>query len=139
MKEPEITRRVSLTNTEIEILIGLCSGFDGEIIKSLHERFIGLAKENADPEFQRIRKAFQDACQRGHSREGEREVDADCEVSLGDDSGAYVMTWTWVSDDDANLCRARHAHYEDGGDGFDGECPSCADKTAAAEEGEGDE
>jgi hypothetical protein len=32
------------------------------------------------------------------SREGELEVDEDAIVSMGDDPGAYVQTWLWVSD-----------------------------------------
>lgn len=30
-------------------------------------------------------------------------------------------------------CRTCGDRYEDGGDGWDGECPSCADRTAALE------
>ncbi len=29
---------------------------------------------------------------------GELEVDEDATVSMGDDPGAYVQTWLWVSD-----------------------------------------
>jgi hypothetical protein len=32
-------------------------------------------------------------------------------------------------DDDDNTCRTCGEPYEEGGDGYDGECPSCADKT----------
>ena len=38
-------------------------------------------------------------------------------------------------DNDDDICRTCGEEYADGGDGFDGECPSCADKTAI-EEGE---
>lgn len=31
--------------------------------------------------------------------------------------------------DDKEVCRTCGARYDDGGDGFDGECPTCADKT----------
>jgi hypothetical protein len=33
-------------------------------------------------------------------REGELEVDDNAIVSVSDDDGAYVMTWSWVSADD---------------------------------------
>jgi hypothetical protein len=36
-----------------------------------------------------------------------------------------------------NACRTCGAKYADGGDGFDGECPSCADRRAAAAEENG--
>ncbi|WP_143062010.1 hypothetical protein [Faunimonas pinastri] len=34
-----------------------------------------------------------------------------------------------AEEENEDLCRTCGAQYEDGGDGFDGECPSCADKT----------
>ncbi|MBX4911454.1 hypothetical protein HJA82_29510 [Rhizobium bangladeshense] len=64
------------------------------------------------------------------------EVDDDAVVSPGDDPGAWVQAWIWIrndeagiSEDDEDVCRTCGAEYEDGGDGFDGECPDCADKT----------
>lgn len=36
-------------------------------------------------------------------REGECEVDSGAIVSKGEDAGAYVMAWLWVSDDDAGV------------------------------------
>jgi predicted dehydrogenase len=38
-----------------------------------------------------------------NAREGEFEVDEPAVVSRGDDDGAYVMGWMWVSNDDAGL------------------------------------
>ena len=37
--------------------------------------------------------------------------------------------------DDDDLCRVCGDQYDDGGDGYDGMCPSCADKV----ENEGDD
>lgn len=34
---------------------------------------------------------------------GEMEVDDDAVVSLGDDPGAYVMCWQWVTNEDAGI------------------------------------
>jgi len=45
--------------------------------------------------------------------EGELEVDDDAVVSLSDDEGAYVQTWTWISDIEAGLVKI---------------CPDCADE-----------
>lgn len=44
--------------------------------------------------------------------EGELECDDDAAVSMSDDLGAYVMTWTWVSDLEA---------------GLEKECPDCGE------------
>ena len=44
--------------------------------------------------------------------EGELECDDDAVVSMSDDLGAYVMTWTWVSDLEA---------------GLEKECPDCGE------------
>ncbi len=65
------------------------------------------------------------------------EIDDDPRVSLGADPGAWVHAWVWVKDDEAGVqteddhdkCRTCGESYEDGGDGYDGECPTCADKT----------
>jgi hypothetical protein len=37
------------------------------------------------------------------ARDGEIEIDEDAVVSIGDDSGAYVQAWLWVSDEAAGL------------------------------------
>lgn len=37
------------------------------------------------------------------ARDGEIEVDESPVISKGDDPGAYVQAWLWVSDDDAGL------------------------------------
>lgn len=33
-------------------------------------------------------------------KEGDLEIDDDCVASVGDDYGAYVMVWKWISNDD---------------------------------------
>lgn len=40
------------------------------------------------------------AAQRIYNDEGLIEVDDETAVSVGSDSGAYVMAWVWVSDED---------------------------------------
>ncbi|AGC36139.1 hypothetical protein B7L88_gp149 [Rhizobium phage RHEph10] len=75
----------------------------------------------------------------------EMEVDDDAVVSPGSDPGAFVQAWIWVRNDEAGVqdeddedaCRDCGAHYEDGGDGYNGRCPDCADK--AEEEGRADD
>lgn len=55
-------------------------------------------QENVIPEAEK----YIDAAARKGS-EGSLEVDADAVVSMGDDAGAYVMAWLWVTDDDAGI------------------------------------
>lgn len=40
-------------------------------------------------------------------KEGTLEVDESAVVSFGDDDGAYVMTWSWVSNEEAGVTDAR--------------------------------
>jgi hypothetical protein len=60
-------------------------------------------------------------------------------LSEGEDNGAFVLTWSWVDFDGTKFdkeadacpdCGAVEGTPEWGtvGDGFDGYCPSCADK-----------
>lgn len=125
----KITRRVPLTETEIKILVGMLDGFDGQIINSLQEKLIALVKENQDPEHQRLVAAYRAGVT--ELEDGAIEMDEDAEVSMGEDPGAYVMVWAWVSNEDAGLCRTCACTYNHAGDGWDGECPDCADKTEA--------
>lgn len=46
-------------------------------------------------------------------RDGELEVDEDAVVSVSDDDGAYVMSWQWVSDEDAGIEREEEEEYEE--------------------------
>lgn len=36
-------------------------------------------------------------------RDGELELDENAKISEGDDNGAYIQTWMWVSFDDTDL------------------------------------
>lgn len=58
------------------------------------------------------------------------EVDDNAIVSKGDDNGAYVMAWVWVSDEDAGIehCDKCDAVLPEAGDGYDGLCAECADE-----------
>jgi hypothetical protein len=42
----------------------------------------------------------------GHVSEGELEVDVPAVVSRGDDPGAYVMAWIWITDEEAGVSPA---------------------------------
>lgn len=61
-------------------------------------------------------------------------------VSPGADDGAWVLTWTWVSDADADIERCSECNANlavDSGEGYGSLCGSCADK-AMADDGEDD-
>lgn len=66
------------------------------------------------------------------------EIDDEPAVSAGED-GRWVAAWVWVSNDDVEACEECGAipgtsDYGTVGDGFDGLCPSCADKAEEDDE-----
>lgn len=50
-----------------------------------------------------------------------------------DGGETFHIDLTAIREDEDGHCRTCGQPYEDGGDGYDGECPDCADKTFAAE------
>lgn len=72
----------------------------------------------------------------------ELEIDADAVVSAGADPGAWVHAWIWITNTEAGVvnddkCRDCSEEYAQGGDGYNGRCPDCADK--AEKEGRSDD
>lgn len=57
---------------------------------------------------------------KNHAVEGELEVDDDAIISWGDDGGAYVQGWIWISDQEAGL-----ADVNDEDDAGDDVCDIC--------------
>jgi len=47
--------------------------------------------------------AYQRAADEHYGRDGELEIDDGAVVSRGDDAGAYVLAWRWVTDREAGL------------------------------------
>ena len=45
---------------------------------------------------------YREAASEMFHRDGELEIDADAKISRGDDEGAYVQAWVWVSNADLN-------------------------------------
>lgn len=71
----------------------------------------------------------------------ELEIDEDAIVSRGDDPGAWVHAWIWITDDEAGapsdededenedeLCEVCGEPLDEAGDGWDCKCADCADK-----------
>lgn len=65
------------------------------LLKHIEEH---IAEQNSDSA-QRYRAAAQTA----KNDEGELEIDDEALVSMGDDDGAYVQAWVWVTDAEAGL------------------------------------
>jgi hypothetical protein len=125
---------INFTTDELKILTAALENhsavFDGEDrikILALIEKL--EPDDRSSPE----RDAYRNAVETSD----ELEVDDDAIVSMGADPGAWVHAWVWVTneragieeDEDENVCRTCGEEYPEGGDGFDGECPDCADKT----------
>lgn len=123
-------RRVSLTIHELTMITAAVGHTKLVSFEELKQKIQAVIDEESDPEFRKIRDAYRDAVT---TRDGETEQDGDAEVSLGDDPGAYVMTWTWVPAEDAGVCISCGELFGTAGDGWMGECPDCADISASQE------
>lgn len=75
-----------------------------------------------------IKGAYLDAA-REYVSEGDLELDDNAVVSISSDGGAYVQMWKWIGAEEAGVCRTCYDALTNDGDGFDGECGNCADKT----------
>lgn len=74
----------------------------------------------ADKKAAGVAAIYRQAAKRKHHREGEIEVDDGAKVSLGDDAGAYVQAWIWVSESDAGIVTDEASEII---------CTTCGDKT----------
>lgn len=64
-----------------------------------------------------------------YGEDGKVEVDGDAVVSHGDDPGAYVMAWVWVTEDEMGISKECEGCFERHPVGVleDGLCPACCD------------
>lgn len=70
------------------------AAFDRMGRKYIHDLIAKAQRELADPKLAAYRAA-------ADTEEGEPEVDPDAVVSVSD-GGAYVMSWQWITDEEAN-------------------------------------
>lgn len=104
---------INVPNTTVERLIAvLAANGMGEFAKQIRET-LEMERTHAT-EFMKYREA-------APGEWAEVEVDPDAVVSTGDDSGAYVMTWVFVTKEDAGI-----------GDGSDGKHKYLSTPKAAA-------
>ena len=101
--QPEIAsrrRRVQMTVEEIQLAADALRQMTISASVNLAQSLQAIVDEEMDP----AHRVLVDAYRAGVVvRDGEMEMDDDAEVSIGEDPGAYVMVWTWVSNEDASL------------------------------------
>ena len=84
-------------------------------LEYVRERIAGYTELNSNPDAAAYRAA-------APQMDGEVETDEDAVISISDDGGAYVMTWSWVGSEDAGLTEP---------------CPHCFSQVRKGEASEG--
>ena len=105
-----------------------CSDPDAQALYALIDKARSLVKDDGQISSLAL-KAYREAAIDQYGNEGEVEIDDDAIVSLGDDDGAYVEAWVWVNKEEAGICRECGEPNANNGEGFDGLCGNCANKT----------
>jgi hypothetical protein len=93
-------RRVSLSIEELDFMQAALAMVPLPKATELREKLGGFIFEELDPERRRLVDAYRAGVR---VEDGVTELDDDAEVSMGEDDGAYVQVWTWVSNSDAGL------------------------------------
>lgn len=128
---------VNITEEENHLIVAALGQIKVLASLNLADRFRQELRQAKAPEV----KLWRDKAFELHHVDGEVEVDDPNDsmplVSIGED-GAYVMAWVFVSHDDIGACTECGAipgtsEYGTVGDGYDGLCPSCADKAEESE------
>lgn len=73
---------------------------DGLMFAPLQPSEIDSLRSRVGEEESEKASQYRAAAQREYNREGEIEVDENATVSEGDDPGAYVEAWVWVSNEE---------------------------------------
>lgn len=85
---------IPLTKDEQELVFSLLTRFDvSDLGLSLSSKIMEFQESQESELAEKYRAA-------ATNKDGELEVDGNAIVSFGDDPGAYVMAWQWVSEDD---------------------------------------
>lgn len=81
------------------------SGFE----ESDHKEYVREARQAVaafkrlivqEPQTTKKDERYRTAAKNNYAREGEVEIDGNATISYGDDDGAYVSAWVWVSKSD---------------------------------------
>lgn len=118
---------LQLDEQELAILAASLTQLTISPAVSLKKKIEARLDELLNPEIQTRWKAYRGAVV---TKEGTIECDEGALVSEGDDPGAYVMTWTWVTVEAAGLCEGCHNPLDENGE--DGFCPACIEDDAAS-------
>lgn len=89
-----------LSKEELGLISGAMAILVAQPFKDIQVKVNERLKEMADPEIQARHRAYRDAFP---MKDGVAECDDGALVSEGDDPGAYVMGWIWVTNADAGL------------------------------------
>ncbi|MER9436728.1 hypothetical protein NKJ04_17695 [Mesorhizobium sp. M0618] len=135
---------INLDPQELELIkVTLKQGGNHPAFTNLIDKLVEWEKDSRSP----LHKHFNEIAFENYEDEGNLEIDRQGDetamVSISEDDGAYVLAWQWVSNDEADICTECGDHpgsetYGTVGDGYDGLCPSCADK-AEEEDDDGEE
>jgi hypothetical protein len=92
---------VNLTEEQASLVVGAMSLLSVPEAREISNALLHFLKINeADGSEQ---KQYIEAARRLKHRDGELEIDDHPVVSSGEDAGAYVMAWVWISDNDAGF------------------------------------
>lgn len=124
---------IQLNDEELGLIKATLSVFSIQAAKDLVEK---IEEKQSPASEDAMRDLLYQAAASQYHRDGELEFDGDMVVSAGEDPGAYVMCWRWVTNEEAGVttpgrCITCGEPYDEAGDGWDGECPDCADVTEA--------
>lgn len=134
---------INLDPNELKLINDALAVSDDELriegARALRVKFVDCEKDSRSALHQHFNEVAFDKYEDEGTLEIDRQGDETAMVSISDDGGAYVMAWRWVSNDEADICTECGDHpgsetYGTVGDGYDGLCPSCADKAEADED-----
>lgn len=130
-----LTALSSIMSSPDSVITGDGVSIDGEmyedvleglkLAESLIDRFCQPNPPSADGRIEATRKPpcaekkYTAAARELYHKDGEIEIDDEPAVSLGDDPGAYVAAWVWVSNADAGVkpeLWAPESHWDDHSD-----------------------
>lgn len=88
---------INLEREELALLVASLSPLTIEPARVLSDRLQAKIEESLDQTMQQLFQKYRDGADQNYAEEGKIEVDDNALVSIGDEDGAYVMVWHWVS------------------------------------------
>lgn len=94
---------INLDPEEIKLIAGALSLLKIEAATNLKDKLDAKLDESQNQFWQDLFAKYRDAAKDTLSEDGKIEVDDNALVSIGEDPGAYVMVWHWVSNAAADI------------------------------------